>query len=689
MQTVLVGTLSFASALAGANRERFLSEFHMPLGLLSVAAVLEARGVAVTIVDPNLIAWEEHIENADEVRERVLERIDEAAPDWVGFTSLCDSYHHTLALSEEVGRRFGLPVILGGPQASAVARETLEAVPEINGILMGEAEGALVTLIEAMAGERPFAEVPNLAWRDTDGTVALPVKTLPLIEDLDSLPIPAFHHYAAQLKDVRFVSMEAGRGCPFKCDFCSTALFWQRRYRLKSGVRMLEEMERLGELFGKTPVVRFIHDMISVDKRALSAACIVLAEAAQTRQWTCSVRADCVTPDLLSTMCRAGCKSIYIGVESGSERVQKAMGKRLNLDRVFPCVDAAKALGMDVTLSFMAGFPQETLADLGLTLEIIVEANGRWQGGVATQMHVLAPYVGTELFQRYENQLEVDGYYSDQAGEMIAAPDLARIRAYPRLFSNFRYVPPRYYPRSLLMGIDSFVYAVTSEFPLTCALLSRYGVSALNQFQAWRYVMDIDFAPENLSIAALPTLHARQGFTQACDTLIATLDTKAKVMVEETCRYENAIGCVAVDKPLQADLQAPFPLKISVLSSRVDVDRLKHALAEKKTFADPTSTPAYWYVFEPLNIDSINVLSVPPLVGVVLEKLSYRRDCARTDELAVVAAVAKMFTGYGISEVEQACGEVFKMARERGWLISTAPAMSQIPGNGSAVAGIS
>src|SRR5262249_26144870 len=151
--------------------------------------------------------------------------------DVIGFTALGCNFHCVVQIATEIHRRRpALPLLLGGPHASILHREILERLPCFVAIARHEAEETLLPLLSALGSDR-MGHVPGVSWRRADGQVVCNAGT-PKIEDLDTLPIPAFDQQAFEGRNLPSIRIEAGRGCPFSCSFCSTASFFGRSYRL-------------------------------------------------------------------------------------------------------------------------------------------------------------------------------------------------------------------------------------------------------------------------------------------------------------------------------------------------------------------------------------------------------------------------------------------------------------------------
>jgi radical SAM superfamily enzyme YgiQ (UPF0313 family) len=221
-------------AVGETEAARMMGEL-APVGVLSLAAVLEARDLRPEVVDLNRVyySWLQGSDcSSTDFCSLAAEYLATRDFDFFGFSTVCSSYPLTLRIASEVKRRRRDSVIvLGGPEASVVDVATLRAFPEINLIVRGEAEHTLPELVDALARGESLARIPGVTFRNDQEITRNP--DAPLVMDLDALPFPAFHLFP----DVRFCRhfpLELGRGCPFSCTFCSTNDFFRRRFRLKS-----------------------------------------------------------------------------------------------------------------------------------------------------------------------------------------------------------------------------------------------------------------------------------------------------------------------------------------------------------------------------------------------------------------------------------------------------------------------
>ena len=139
--------------------------------------------------------------------------------------------------------------------------------------------------------------------------------------------MPAYDLYP-HIKDCIYAPLEAGRGCPFACSFCSTNDFFRRRFRLKSPEVLVGQMRRMKERYG-IQTFDLVHDMFTVDRKKVVAFCEVVESSGHKFHWNCSARTDCIDDGLISHMARAGCIGVFFGIDTGSERMQKVINKGL------------------------------------------------------------------------------------------------------------------------------------------------------------------------------------------------------------------------------------------------------------------------------------------------------------------------------------------------------------------------
>jgi radical SAM superfamily enzyme YgiQ (UPF0313 family) len=276
----------------------------VPLGLLCLAAVLEPAGFDITIIDPNMLIAEGKIQVREGFEKDIAAYIADQKLDFAGFSTITNTYHHTLRIASALRELDGkIPVVLGGPQATHTDTKTLEAFEAIDAIVRGEGEIVILDLLRAMDQGSSFKDVAGITYRE--GKKIVRNEDAPLIDDVNDLPFPAYHLYPVEGKEGVF--LDAGRGCPYHCSFCSTCVFWKRRFRQKDPVRIADEMYILKKGYG-VKSVDFTHDLFTLNRENVRELCGIIRKRKINLPWTCSTRIDCVDRELLKRMNRAGCR---------------------------------------------------------------------------------------------------------------------------------------------------------------------------------------------------------------------------------------------------------------------------------------------------------------------------------------------------------------------------------------------
>ncbi len=465
-------------------------ELDLPVGPLTLATLLEQAGHQVTIIDP---AWAPGStttdESSGEACSRAVRLLQAESPDLVGFSTICSSYPRIIEWARHYRQLApNTPIVLGGPQATATARETLQAFPWIDWVLRGEAENSIVPLVTCLEQGGDWATVPGLTWRQADQVVCNP--DAPVVTDLDELPPPAYHLYpmeqlvqqAGEGNGRHKLGLEAGRGCPFNCAFCSTSHFFHRRYRAKSAGHLIQEMSDLHNRYGASSF-SLLHDLFTCNRKYVLEFCRRMREQGlhEILTWGCSSRIDTVDETLLAEMAAAGCVHVFFGVETGSARMQKLIHKNLDLRRVRPIIRAALSHHLDTTASFICGFPQEREEDLSETLALILDLVR--MGVQEVQLNVLAPLVGSELYLEFHDSLCCDHSFSDISYSRLSPAEQQLVRDYPHIFASFHHfeTPHLGLNRQSIRALSSMIHAS----PRLLAALEGGGIELASVFRRW------------------------------------------------------------------------------------------------------------------------------------------------------------------------------------------------------------
>lgn len=309
---------------------------------------------------------------------QITDRIVQIAPKCVSFYCLCNTYHIVLRIASELRRRCPqIHTVLGGPQATLTAMETMQAMDFVDYVCTGEGENTVVPFFRALLRENGVGldHIPGLYYRRS-GSIVFNHCPVPQT-DLDTLPywddrllLPGMGAQEPDISsDTYFMPIDTGRGCPFSCTFCSTSYVWHRKYRLKSAQRIVQDFQYFHRKFGIRSF-DVAHDAFTVNENMVTALCDAIIDSDLDIKWKCSTRIDCISKELILKMKAAGLSHISLGVESGSQSMQKSLKKGLDLTTVKPMVKFLQENGIEVTLLFMYGFPEETEENLNETMEL-------------------------------------------------------------------------------------------------------------------------------------------------------------------------------------------------------------------------------------------------------------------------------------------------------------------------------
>ncbi|MFH1874546.1 MAG: radical SAM protein [Pseudomonadota bacterium] len=486
-----------------------IGKVRTPLGSLCLAALLEPAGYEVVIIDPNLWISKGELCVAKNFEKNLAKKLAAQNCDALGFTTLANTYHHTLKICTYLRKiNKNIPLILGGPQATHTAQETLKKFPAIDVIVRGEGDLIFPQLLSALCGEIPLETVQGITYRLQDKIYK--TEDAPLIENLDQLPLPAYHLYPVQGDTA--VLLDAGRGCPYNCNFCSTCAFWKRRFRQKSAKRIADEMFILKHAF-EVKSVDFTHDLFTLERDKVFELCRILKRKKLGLPWTCSTRLDTVDTRMLKAMKAAGCTHIFYGIESGSSRMQKIIGKNINLTKAKQNIQKTIIAGIKTTISFIIGFPQEKTEDLRQTIDLVINFLSLSELVDNVQIHLLAVTNSTRLWDEYHNQLIYDGIQSDQVGGGLIKKKNAFIQKNPGLFPGHYYVKTPHIDRQLFIDLYLFGFVVNNIIRSSTLLACKHlgsGFELVQRWHKWRKQYKGSIIKEKAGDLKLPNAATRQ-----------------------------------------------------------------------------------------------------------------------------------------------------------------------------------
>lgn len=365
------------------SEERQYAGRHEPhLGLASLAATLENRGMVPVVVDAKFEGMG---------FDHVMKKLVEAKPDLVGLTAFTPEIEDAASLARQV--RKDIPdalVVIGGTHATILPARTMEEFLCFDFLVYGEGEDTLIELVMALEGKMALEQVKGLVYR-SGGIKVNPPRAG--VADLDTLPYPAWHLFS---KSARY-PLEASRGCPFKCKFCCRVT--GNKVRLKSPQRIVEEMERLCDQY-EPEHITFNDETFGVNKKhAFELLDLMISRGIGRRVgWNVTTRVSEVTPELAMKLKQAGCTSLGFGIESGNQAILNAVGKGITLEQAEKAIAITKKAGLRTNAFFILGHPNETKETARQTIDFAVKLNP-----TRVAFGIMVPYPGTEIAKMVEN----------------------------------------------------------------------------------------------------------------------------------------------------------------------------------------------------------------------------------------------------------------------------------------------
>ena len=377
--------------------------YQIPLGLAYVAAALEQKGCEVRVIDAS--APYANYSLSDMVREvRAFE------PSFIGVSILVTWASYSYRVMRNLKEEVGLPIVAGGPHASAMPAEALENGADI--AVVGEGEYVVQELVDYFDGKVRLEDVKGIVYRNPKGEVVWNQPRGPIM-DLDALPLPAKHlfrrddYMRTPGEVVKYRHILTSRGCPYPCTYCAKpALGSEYRYRSPQNIR--EEIEHLQRTYGLNTFF-LVDDNFLVRRDRVMEFCRLLKERHPGIKWRAIGRLDLINRELLETMKAAGCIHLNYGVESGSAKTLKRARRGYTPGEAERALRLTKEVGIPCDVNFMYGFPWETSEDIRTTVSFIQRIAPLVEtiapGGL------LEPIVGTKIYEEYKDRYDFEQYW--------------------------------------------------------------------------------------------------------------------------------------------------------------------------------------------------------------------------------------------------------------------------------------
>jgi len=239
-------------------------------------------------------------------------------------------------------------------------------------MIVGDGQVPLLGLIEYLAGRRSIKDVPNLLYRE-DGVIKENPREIFSIQDLsipDFLDLPLNLYKRKIFNDIKLLLFyRITRGCTHRCSFCQT-LMLDNAFEFKSHAKVVEEIGIIKKRY-QSNYFFFIDDSMNCSYEYLDKLCDIFIEKKLDITWFSKIRADNLDRKILHKMKKAGCATLFFGIESGSDRILESIGKGFNIEQASKILRDAHQEGINNIIFLIAGYPHEKQEDIVETVRFI------------------------------------------------------------------------------------------------------------------------------------------------------------------------------------------------------------------------------------------------------------------------------------------------------------------------------
>jgi len=375
---------------------------YRPLGTLFAASALRKHGCSVALFDTMLRNPEELAAVLDEIRPKILVIYED---DFNFLTKMCLSRMREVVWQfTALARERSLPVVVHGSDASDHPELFLNH--GVDYLLCGEAESTLVDLCTAILSGSTTDNITGLVWRSSTGEIVYPRHPLAPNPSWSQLPSPphdltdfvryreawtAAHGYFS-------VSMVASRGCPYRCNWCAKPISGDK-FQLRSAADVADEMRLLKSSFG-VEHIWFSDDVFALNHHWMQDLAREVTARHAALPFKIQSRANLMTTQVVRWLKEAGCAEVWMGVESGSQKILDAMDKGITIAQVEDARDRLQQAGIRASYFLQFGYPGERWHEIQQTVELVRRTRPDDIG-----ISFSYPLPGTVFYERVQQQL--------------------------------------------------------------------------------------------------------------------------------------------------------------------------------------------------------------------------------------------------------------------------------------------
>ncbi len=442
--------------LAEDEKEQQIMRPYPPLGLLYISSFLENNGYNNEVFDSTF-----------ESKSTLFKYLDREAPELVAIYTNLMTKLNVIDLMDYI--QSNLPetvIVLGGPDVTYNVPDYLKYGADF--IVIGEGEVTMLELVRSIeARDDSHLQLEGIAYQK-DGGEVVRNPSRKNIQNIDELPLPNrdgidLFKYLKTWKDFHgqsALNVSTQRGCPYTCKWCSTAVYGQS-YRRRSPNEVVLELQEIQRKYNPD-TIWFVDDVFTVSHKWLGAFVDELQKREVQIKFECISRADRMNAEVINLLKMAGCFRVWIGAESGSQKIIDAMDRRVSVEQVREMIIATRKAGIEAGTFIMLGYPGENKADIKETLYHLKASNPDH-----FTITVAYPIKGTTLYEEVAERQTRDLDWRNSTDR-----DRDFDRTYQRSFYKYAAVKVtsevNYFKRRQIKGLDR----LTLKFKLKSILAS-------------------------------------------------------------------------------------------------------------------------------------------------------------------------------------------------------------------------
>ncbi|WP_299887490.1 radical SAM protein [uncultured Lacinutrix sp.] len=402
-------------------KEQLIMRPYAPLGLLYISSYLNENEVENHVYDSTFYSKEEQLDF-------IAKKQPKALAIYTNLMTKINVIKLVKTLNEDP--KYGFPkIILGGPDITYNCENYLNT--GVDFLIIGEGEQTMLELYTAIINNNDYSEIDGIAYLKDGNLKKTPprmrmksLKELPL-PNRAAIPVEKYletwktHHGQSSM------TVSTQRGCPYTCKWCSTAVYGQS-YRRRPPDMVAAELLMLKNTY-KPDSIWFVDDVFSVSHKWIEKFHEEVIKQGAIIPFECITRAERLNDEILQLLKEAGCFRIWIGAESGSQKIIDAMDRRVDVDVVKTAIQKTNALDIETGTFIMVGYPGEDEQDINETINYLKAANP-----THFTITIAYPIKGTSLYNEIEEKIIVQPNW-----ETSTDRDIDFKRTYPKKFYDF------------------------------------------------------------------------------------------------------------------------------------------------------------------------------------------------------------------------------------------------------------